>query len=107
MVKSGRLRRSIPIVRHDESDVENDVDIPQSRSVHVSADGQRVIESSREPQLHFSGSQAVKKTSTYSLYNPHTQFDAVEVEPVAAKLAAKRYPTSVRTPRPLSFDHDY
>lgn len=92
-------------VRDDDSEVEDDVAIPQARAIHMSSDGRRVLETPRSPVKRFSA--AVPPTHEADFDDPplpildENPFDLEEDEmaapTVGAKLAKKRYPTSVRS----------
>ena len=91
------------------SDSEDDVSIPQSRTVHLSNTGLNIIQTARSPQKRL----AIRRSPS-PIYEWHASinYDNVDLMPgdnatevdhaeeglhtVAAKVAAKRYPTSIR-----------
>lgn len=89
------------VVRDDDDEVLDDVEIAQARVINLSTDGMRVLETPRSPQKRFSRAVPTATTSfdhPPSLEDCDLSFDVdeeVAPETVGAKLAAKRYPTSV------------
>jgi hypothetical protein len=98
----------------DESDEENNQNVPQARVISVQRDGRRIVESARSP--HKRG--VIRKSNTLPVHEwePSADFGAGFIEPltfdngldsgdeevasgpaIVAKAAAKRYPTSARS----------
>lgn len=99
----GKRGQTWDVVRDDDTDVEEDVDIAQAREIHLSSDGRRVLETPRSPQKRFSlaaasSSRVVDSEETFDPAN-ELNFDLAEDETapptVGANLAKKRYPASV------------
>lgn len=102
-----KAKKGFVVVREDDS--EDDIAIPQSRTVRLSNHGRNLIQTARSPQK---GAVASNRfPSPVYEWNASHDYDTIdlllggeveeEVEgeaeelPVAAKVAAKRYPTSV------------
>jgi hypothetical protein len=97
-------KRKYTVYRDDDSDDANDVDIPQSRTLLISANRRAIIETPHSPQKKGSRSKAVPPRGNPD-WEPSADFEdglcdeklvggGNEVA-IADKLAAKRYPTSV------------
>lgn len=93
------------------SDDEDDIAIPQARTVRISNTGLNIIQTPRSPQKgaippghvpspvyewHPSNDYDCE-TADYHLAEDEVENEIEEVPTVAAKVAAKRYPTSVST----------
>lgn len=104
----GKRAKTWDVLRDDDSDLEEDVEIAQAREIHISTDGRRVLETPRSPQKRFSGHAVL----THHLDTPDPPmpmfdedvFNLAEDETapstVGANLAKKRYPASVRSCSP-------
>jgi hypothetical protein len=110
-----RKCKSYRVYRDDESDDENNEDVPQARVITLRKNGRLVSETHRSPQKR---GVIRKPRPVQDDWQPNDDFydagfedlryggsdigedvsgdDAVEGAPVATQAAAKRYPTSVR-----------
>ena len=101
-----RKKAPAAVICRDSDD--DDVHIPQARSLHVSRDDRRVVETPRSPQKQ----AAARKPPPHYEWNPSNDYDHVDedglahvgesmdetsatVPHVIGKVASKRYPTSV------------
>ena len=102
-------RKSFVVVRG--SDSKDDIAIPQARTVRISNTGLNIIQTPRSPQKgvippgrvpspvyewHPSNNYECE-TADYDLAEDEMENETEEVPTVAAKVAAKCYPTSVST----------
>ena len=100
-----KAKKGFVVVREDDS--EDNIAIPQSRTVRLSNRGRNIIQTARSPQKGAVPSNrfpspvyewnASHDYDTIDLLPGNEADEEVDVEelPVAAKVAAKRYPTSV------------
>lgn len=104
MVK--RKKVSTTVICRDSDD--EDIHVPQARSLHISRDGRRVVETPRSPRKQ---AAAPQRPPNYE-WNPSNDYDRAEedgyvhveefadetstsIPHVISKVASKRYPTSV------------
>ena len=103
-------RKTVSAVVVCDSDDE-EIHVPQARSLHVSRDGRRVVETPRSPQKQ----AAAPQPSPHYEWNPSVDYDHADgdgyvcieesadeasttIPHVIGKVASKRYPTSVGQP---------
>jgi len=101
----GKAKRYVVVRDSDDDDERQDILIPQSRTIRISKNGLRLLQTPLSPQKAASASR--RSPSPQYEWNPSTEYDNMEGEPneldgdqsstVAEKVAAKRYPTSVRS----------
>ena len=102
-----KAKKAFIVVREDDS--EDDIAIPQSRTVRLSNHGRNIIQTTRSPQ------KGAVSSNRFPLpvyeWNASQDYDTIDLLPggdaeqevdgdaedlpVAAKVAAKRYPTSM------------
>ena len=109
-VHMAKQKKWSTVVTCRDSDNDN-LHVPQARSLHISHDGQRVVETPRSPQKQ----AAAPKPPLHYEWNPSHDYDHLDedgyvfrettdetpttVPHVIGKVASKRYPTSVSPPR--------
>ena len=102
-----KTKKGFVVIRDDDS--EDDIAIPQSRTVRLSNHGRNLIQTARSPQKGAASSN--RFSSPVYEWNASNDYDTIDLLPgdeteeglgweaedlpVAAKVAAKRYPTSV------------
>ena len=105
-----KRKKGSTVVTCRDSDDDN-LHVPQARSLHISRDGRRVVETPRSPQKQ----AAAPKPPLHYEWNPSHDYDHLDedgyvfrettdetpttVPHVIGKVASKRYPTSVSPPR--------
>ena len=99
----GKAKRYVVVRDSDDDDERQDISILQSRTVRISNNGLRILQTPLSPQK--ATSAARHSPSPQYEWNPSTEYDNVEestggelqdeASTVAEKVAAKRYPTSV------------
>ena len=105
----GKRKAIYQVYRHDDSEDENNEDLPQARVLNVRKNGRLIMESNRSPQKRGS----IRRTVIPEDWEPSPYFDAgfedsynvgfdstregddPEGFTVVAQAAARRYPTSV------------
>ena len=105
-----KRKKGSTVVTCRDSDDDN-LHVPQARSLHISRDGRRVVETPRSPQKQ----AAAPQPSPHYEWNPSIDYDHADgdeymcieesadeasttIPHVIGKVASKRYPTSVGQP---------
>ena len=107
--RSGKGKSKFVVVRDDKHD--DNLHIGHSRTVQISDNGFRILQTPRSPVKVSSASRLLVEQE-FDNWNPSIEYEDVEEESpppnvednlkstVAAKVAAKRYPTSVSGSKP-------
>lgn len=101
MARGKRKVQNYSVVRHGED--EDDLSLARSRTARISDNGFRILQTPLSPQKRSSSSIQHLAEPDFSDWNPSFDYEVIEEQvtvdaeapTVAAKVAAKRYPTSV------------
>lgn len=101
MKRGKRKVKNYAVVRHHEED--DDLSLANSRTAHISDNGFRILQTPLSPQKRSSSSFHRLPDPDFSDWSPSFEYEGSEEQvvadpeapTVAAKVAAKRYPTSV------------